>query len=97
MPLAAIFKLTCQMLLKLSPNRLVSLGGRGTWKPQLVSLPKRPLAKLISEPLWLFSIAFGVLSAQREQSEAEHVWQVLSLYLPDARFRGSTMNRGARG
>ena len=97
-PVATIFGLTRKMPLELSPNRLVSLGGRESRKPWPAWMPSPiPLAKLISVPPWLFSIAFGVLSAQREQREAVHVWQVLSLYLPDAPFRGSTVNRRAQG
>ena len=85
MPVATIFRLTRRMPVEFSPNRLVPLG-----------VPIA-LARRIAAPLWLSTMAFGVLSAQRERGEAVHFWQVRSLYLPDAPFRGATVKRRAEG
>jgi hypothetical protein len=96
-PVATIFRLTCKRPRELSPIRFVALGGRETLKPRPASGPKPvALAKLISAPLWLFSIAFGVLSGEREQGEAVHFWQVRSLFLPGASLHGSAVNRRAK-
>jgi hypothetical protein len=96
MLVATIFRPTWKKPRELSPNRVVTLGGRASLNLWPGSMPKRPLAEWIRAPLWLFGIAFGVLSPQREQGEAVHFWQVRSLYSPDAPVHGSAVNRRAK-
>ena len=95
-PVATIFGSTWIMSDEFSPIRLVSLGGRERSNPKAVwsgLLPDRidQHASLVVRHCLLCIIC------RREQGEAVYLWQIRSLYAPNAPFYGLTVNRRMRG
>ena len=92
-PVATIFRLTWRMPRELSPNRLVSLGGRERCDPRPVSRSGFSLGHINLHSSLVVRHCLLCIICEREQGEAVSLWQIRSLYAPDAPFCGPTVNR----
>ena len=96
-PVATIFRLTRKMPDEFSLNRLVSLGGQGKPGPyDQYGGQSRFLSQVDHYSSLVVRYRLLCNICQREQGEAVYFSQIRSLYLPDARFRGSPVSRRVR-